>query len=265
MKRALVALLLVACTSAPVIEHVSAAPSAVTPAALELSFRPSRIFAGQEPSVEHLQGSLLMVIEEHEDHVRRLDELDIATMRVFRSLDFKDDFAAFEERGDSLYVVTVTIHPKRGATHNLHLVDRRTLEVVHRVESDGAIATLHSDDAFRPFMTVGSRGVRLTFKGVCPDSVSEDERGDGCVHYEAHRLVDLAEIKDRVIPIARRADTPPDDIGELPPESKRAAPQCKTHGLVVADSLWVGDNYFELAFGCCGSAPGGFFQCKAPK
>lgn len=227
--------------------------------AIELSFHPSRIFAGQRPSSEHVAGTLVMVIEENEHHIRRLDELDLATMRVFRALDFeKTEFAAFAERDGALYVLTATTLPKRGYVHALHRVDLDSLTISRTAETDGAVPTLHGDHAFPTSVSVGDRNVRLTFAGFCPSSIVEDNRNDACVHYETHRLADLAVTKIDVRLMASRA---PDAFRELP-LPRPSDPRCATRGIFVADGVSVGDSYFELTFGCCGSPPGGLFQCK---
>ncbi len=265
MKRALVALLLVACAGAPVIERAPTVPTPPeAPRALELSFHPSRIFAGKAPNAEHAEGTLLMVSEIRDEHIRRLDELDIATMRVSGSLDFgRRDFAAFAERDGALYVVTVTMGPKRGVTHTLDVVDVASMKIVQSANTEGELSPLHGEETFPPVVSVGTRGVRVTFRGSCPSSVQDED----CVHYETHRFDDFTVAHDHIVPLGRvRLVHVPDDFGELPPEAKRDRhPPCTTRGIFFADDVWVGDDYFALRFGCCGSPPGGFFECKATK
>lgn len=260
MNRALAALFLVACAGAPMRAPTTARAAAVAtpPPALEVSFHPSRIFAGQEPNDEHTQGTLVMVSE------HRLDELDIATMNVFRSLDFeRDDFAAFAERGRALYVVTVHVSDKLGPSHTLHRVDLASLKIVQSATTMGDVPLLH-DRAFPSVVSVGTRGVRVTFLGSCPSSVADDAGEDGCVQYETHRLDDLAVTTTRAVPLLRIASAHvPDDFGELQPEPKRdVSSRCRTQGIFFVDRVWVGDDYFELRFGCCGSPRGGLFRCK---
>jgi hypothetical protein len=285
MKRALTALFLVACASGHAIERAPATVQTTTaasspptttatstlPPALKLSFQPSRIFAGQEPNTEHAQGTLVMVMSDEDVH--RLDELDIASMVVFRSLDLgRDDFAAVEKHGDSLYVVTVHVGVKVGGTHTLSRVDLNSFKVMQHAEAARQLATLHTDHAFPPFVSVGSRGVRVVYRDFCPDSVPEGEvRDAGCIFYETHRLSDLGVVKVHMLPIVNVYSATPvrvrDDYGEPPLVEDRAErdPHCATTGSMPIDSVWVGDNYFALKFGCCDEPGGGFFQCKAPR
>jgi hypothetical protein len=281
MKRALVALLLAACVSAPAIQRAPTTVRAVVvpetasalpepPPAHKLSLNPSRIFAGQEPNTEHPEGTLLMVMSD--EHVRRLDELDIATMHVFRSLDFgRSEFSAFEKRGAALYVVTVTTNPKVEATHTLLRVDLGSLTIVKSANVAGALPMLHTDHAFPPYVSVGARGVRVVYRGGCPESVPEgEERDAGCVYYETHRLADLRVVKVHMVPMVRTyslsPERVPDDYGELPREPRiDGPPNCTTNGMLFIDSAWVGDEYFELRSGCCDEPGGGFFECKATK
>ena len=285
MKRAASALVLIACASAPAVERaptvVRSAPVVPGPSstasapkdapALKLPFSPRRIFAGNEPSAEHTKGTLFM-LDEDDEHHRSVDEIDLATMLVIRTLDLgAGELSALEHWGNDAYVLTVTERPKTGSTHTLRRIDLRSMKIVASATTPGAVATLRADHAFPPFITVGSRGVRVAYRGFCPNSVLDEEiRAGGCVYYETHRLSDLGKTAVHMVPLANiYSSNPvkvPDDYGELPEHTRDDRdPYCTTTGSMTIDSLWVGDRYFALKSGCCDEPGGGFFMCEAPR
>lgn len=284
MKRALVALLLSACASAHAVERAPAAlqmavvastasttPTTAEPQALKLSIPAWDIFAGQEPSAEHAQGTL--VVAASDERGQRLDELDIETMQVFRTVDFRaDHFYALARSGDTLYVVTESWGLKSEPTHTIHRVDLGSLKITQSAPAVEAPPRGGWDYTSPPEVLVGSRGVRVVYRGRCPTSVPQSEEGPqvNCFYYETHRLGDLRVLKVHLRVYVMDFSKPqvevevPDDYGELP-EAKRddRAPLCAT--MSGGGGVWVGDNYFELRTACCTDPGGGLFQCKAPR
>lgn len=284
MKRVLTGLFLIACAGGHAVEHAApmtaqttvassiASTTATTPPprALKLSIPAWEIFAGQDPSAEHAQGTLVVAVSD--ERGQRLDELDIATMQVFRTVDFRAaGFYALKRHGDVLYVVTTQTGVKTGATtYTLHSIDLHSLTISKSAAAVEGPARQGWDYTAPPEVVVGSRGVRVVYRGRCPAAVPEED-GTNCFFHETHRLDDLRVLKVHMTvsytTVGHVNDPPvkvPDDYGELP-EAKREdrAPLCATMA-GGGSGVWVGDNYFELRRACCDDPGGGLFQCKAP-
>jgi hypothetical protein len=190
-------------------------------------------------------------------------------MHPFRSLDFgSDELTASDVRSGSLYLLTSS--SERGQ-HTLRVIDLAAFSVRATAHAPHYTRSQREDHVAGATVEIGTKGVLVFFRDDCPAWVPEADRVEGCVFFETRRLGDLSIMKMRIYSHLRRMSFPfpppvPDDAGHLDEETSQDRPKpahCETHGELFRGSVWVGDNYFELLFGCCGGARGGLFQCRA--
>ncbi len=278
MKRALALVGLVACAHAvaprvaPHVMRAEVAAAAPAPAQREIDMLVRFVFAGQEPSAQHAEGTLVVVRVETKDGRERslLEELDVATMRAVRSTDLgENEPVDLQMAGDVLYVLTTD--PETD-THTIAALDRHGFGEIASSRVATAVPDRFMDRIVTTGLTIGSRGVRLTYRARCPNGTAD--RDDGCVFYETHRLGDLAVVKvrhyafDRMWNASKPEIRVPDDFGELPPEPEGKPPSeatCPFHGTTLLGAATVGGHYFMLTSGCCGGPHGGFFECDVAK
>ncbi|HEY1955202.1 MAG TPA: hypothetical protein VGH28_06305 [Polyangiaceae bacterium] len=278
MRPALFCLALVACAHATVERPRAIAPTAHVNVRAEVAAAPPVpgerridlpivfVLEGKEPSAQHTGGTLIVVRVEQERYW--LEELDVATMRAFHSRDLGHESPVDLKAGrDVLYVLA-----NDGETHTLSALDMNGFDEVAVSRVARAVPGRFQDHAVTTGLTVGTRGVLVTYRSQCPKGTPESE--DGCVYYETHRLGDLAVVKtrryafDRMWDFSRPQIHVPDDCGEIPAGPEEKGPpeaSCPFHGTIMLGSARVGDHYFMATSGCCGGPQGGFFECDAPK
>jgi len=275
VKRALSCLALVACVHAATERPratVNAEMAAATPAQRRIDLPITFLRAGKEPSAAHAEGTLIVVrYEMTGEHERYwLEELDVSTMRAFRSKDLgATSLVDLKVAGSLVYLLTTDLD---AGAHAVTSFDANGFAAVATSRVAGAVPDRFTDHAVTTGLTIGTRGVLVSFRAACPRGTAESE--DGCIFYETHRLGDLAVVKVRHYAFDRMSDLSkpqvhvPDDWGEPPEKPAEPPPDaatCPFHGTIMLGAARVGDHQFMLTSGCCGGPRGGLFECDAPK